>query len=402
MSVIADKHILLGVTGGIATYKVVELARLLLKSGAQVRVVMTKAATEFVSPMTFQAITGNAVHVNLFDEQHEAAMGHIELARWADRLLIAPASADFLARMAQGLADDLLATLCLASTAPVSVAPAMNVHMWQHPATEQNVAVLAKRGVTILGPEAGEHACGDTGLGRMLEPSALFAALEASFGNGLFQGKRVLVTAGPTHEAIDPVRFIGNRSSGKMGFAIAKSFAREGADVTLVSGPVVLDTPPGVGRVNVKTALQMRQAVLENIRCYDIFVGCAAVADYRPLHVASDKIKKGTDKMELVLVKNPDILAEVAALDEGPFTLGFAAETNDLLENAKKKLINKSVDMLAANPVGEHQGFESDTNSLLVLWADGEQQLPEQSKDKLAQSLLVTLKHRYSESVIEG
>jgi phosphopantothenoylcysteine decarboxylase/phosphopantothenate--cysteine ligase len=395
---VANKNILLGVTGGIAAYKTVELARLLLKAGAQVRVVMTEAATQFVSPMTFQAITGNPVQVRLFDDAHEAAMGHIELARWADHLLIAPASADFLARMVQGMANDLLSTLYLASTAPVSVAPAMNVHMWEHPATQHNLTVLKDRVVAILGPSAGEQACGDVGAGRMLEASELFAGLEKSFGQGLFSGKKVMVTAGPTHEAIDPVRFIGNRSSGKMGFAIASAFAEEGAEVILISGPVNQVTPDAVNRINVKTALQMRQAVFDNIRSIDIFVGCAAVADYRPEVSEEQKIKKTSEKMTLVLVKNPDILAEVSAMDEGPFTLGFAAETENLPENARKKLVEKKLDMLAANEVGDGLGFESNENSLLLIWTGGEKKLPVENKEKLAHSLLEVLRQQYQGS----
>ncbi len=402
MSSIAKQNILLGVTGGIAAYKSAELARLLLKANAQVRVVMTEAATRFVSPLTFQAITGNPVRVQLFDAEHEAAMGHIELARWADRMLIAPVSADFMARMAQGMANDLLSTLVLACTAPVSIAPAMNMHMWRHPATQHNLSVLKERGIAILGPEAGEQACGDVGPGRMLEPAEILDTLQISVGRGLFVGKKVLITAGPTHEAIDPVRFIGNRSSGKMGFALAQAFVAEGAQVLLVAGPVQQSTPLGVKRINVQTALQMHQAVFENIEAVDIFVSCAAVADYRPEQVQEQKIKKAAQRLEISLIRNPDILAEVAALSNGPYTLGFAAETENLAENAEAKLRNKNLNMLAANQVGGKLGFESDDNALLVVWPDGQKQLPVQSKRKLAQSLLYILEQQYQLYIEDG
>jgi len=392
---VANQNILLGVTGGIAAYKSVELARLLLKAGARVRVVMTEAATRFVSPLTFQAVTGHPVRSSLFDEEHEAAMGHIELARWADQMVIAPASADFMARMALGLADDLLSTLCLASASSIAIAPAMNQRMWQHPAVQRNLSRLEERGVRVLGPASGEQACGDTGPGRMLEPTAIVAALETASSEGLFTGKKVLITAGPTHEAIDPVRFIGNRSSGKMGYALARAFQHEGADVLLVSGPVSLPVPPGVNCINVQTALQMHEAVFENIDTVAIFVGCAAVADYRPENPQHQKIKKLSDRMDISLVRNPDILAEVATLEEGPYTLGFAAETQNLAENARAKLLAKQVDMLAANSVGGDVGFDSDENALLVLWSEGEKHLPVQNKQQLAESLLRLLADQY-------
>ena len=395
MAGVANQNILLGVTGGIAAYKSVELARLLLKAGARVRVVMTEAATRFVSPLTFQAVTGHPVRSSLFDEEHEAAMGHIELARWADQMVIAPASADFMARMALGLANDLLSTLCLASASSIAIAPAMNQRMWQHPAVQRNLSRLEERGVRVLGPASGEQACGDTGPGRMLEPTAIVAALETASSEGLFTGKKVLITAGPTHEAIDPVRFIGNRSSGKMGYALARAFQHEGADVLLVSGPVSLPVPPGVNCINVQTALQMHEAVFENIDTVAIFVGCAAVADYRPENPQHQKIKKLSDRMDISLVRNPDILAEVATLEEGPYTLGFAAETQNLAENARAKLLAKQVDMLAANSVGGDMGFDSDENALLVLWPEGETHLPVQNKQQLAESLLRLLADQY-------
>jgi len=389
------QNLLLGVTGGISAYKSVELARLLVASGAEVRVVMTEAAARFVAPLTFQAVTGNPVRCHLFDEEHEAAMGHIELARWADQMLIAPATANFLARAAHGLADDLLSALYLACSAPVSMAPAMNVHMWRHAAVQQNLSVLASRGVSILGPASGEQACGDVGPGRMLEPADIVAMLGSLSHRGVFAGKKVVVTAGPTQEAIDPVRFVGNRSSGKMGFALAEAFVRQGAEVVLVSGPVALSTPPGVRRINVQTALQMHKAVFDNMERTDIFASCAAVADYRPERSEKQKIKKAAEKLVLGMVKNPDILAEVAALKDGPFTLGFAAETENLVENARAKLRAKKLDMLAANPVGDDLGFERDDNALLVIWPGGEKQLPVQDKRKLAQSLLDVLEQQY-------
>ncbi|WP_456448192.1 bifunctional phosphopantothenoylcysteine decarboxylase/phosphopantothenate--cysteine ligase CoaBC, partial [Thiolapillus sp.] len=307
----AGNNLLLGVTGGIAAYKSVELARLFIKAGVNVRVVMTEAATRFVNPITFQAITGETVRVDLFDQAHEAAMGHIELARWADHLLIAPATGDFLARMAHGLADDLLSTLYLACPAQVSVAPAMNVHMWEHDATRRNVSRLIEQGVQVLGPALGEQACGDTGPGRMLEAAEIVSSLMYSSEAGLFAGRKVVVTAGPTREAVDPVRFISNRSSGKMGFALAEAFAAEGAEVVLVSGPVNRDDPPGIQRIDVISAQQMYEAVFKHLPGADVFAACAAVADYRPANPQPQKLKKNGEHLELKLVKNPDILAEV-------------------------------------------------------------------------------------------
>ena len=390
-------NLLLGVTGGIAAYKSVELARLFRKAGVNVRVVMTEAATRFVGPMSFQAVTGQPVSVRLFDEEHEAAMGHIELARWADHLLIAPASADFLARMAHGLGDDLLSTLCLATPAPVTVAPAMNINMWQHPATRANLSLLAERGVRVLGPASGEQACGDTGPGRMLEAAEIVSRLMYPRKTGFFAGKHVLVTAGPTREPVDPVRFISNRSSGKMGFALAEAFAAQGAEVLLVAGPVALDTPAGVRRIDVQSARQMHEAVFDNLQGVDVFAACAAVADYRPANPPDQKIKKNVDRMELTLVKNPDILAEVAALENGPFTLGFAAETGALADNAGTKLADKGLDLIAANLVGEDLGFDVEQNALLVLWPGGEATLPVQDKKSLARELIGILAERYQQ-----
>ena len=379
-------NILLGVTGGIAAYKSCELARLLVQDGADVRVVLTAAAGRFVTPLTFQALTGNPARSDLFDEAHEAAMGHIELARWADQVIVAPATADFLARLAQGRADDLLTTLCLATEAPLCVAPAMNQRMWRHPATIRNVSWLKEQGVAFIGPEEGPQACGDTGPGRMAEPEEIFARLRRR--EGLFLGQKVMITAGPTREPIDPVRYISNRSSGRMGYALARAFAEEGAEVTLVSGPVVLSAPPGVVRMEVETAQQMRDAVMDSVTGQDLFVACAAVADYRPEKVRTHKIKKSSDILELPLVKNPDILAEVAALDKGPWTLGFAAETEQMEANARTKLERKGVDMIAANQVGAGRGFDTEDNALEVFWRGGHRSLEPKHKQHLAKELV--------------
>lgn len=395
VSVLAGQRILLGVSGGISAYKSVELARLLIKRGAVVKVVMTEAATRFVGPLTFQAVSGNPVRTTLFDESHEAAMGHIELARWADQLVVAPASADFLARVAHGLANDLLTTLVLASPAPVSLAPAMNQQMWGNPATAANVTLLRERGLRILGPAVGEQACGDTGLGRMLEPADILGHLEGASMVGCLAGRKVMITAGPTREAIDPVRFIANRSSGKMGFALAASFVRAGAEVQLISGPVDLETPAGVQRLDVETAREMFDMVMSLVQQMDIFVACAAVADYRPEHAASAKIKKSDERLSLDLIRNPDILAAVAALEEAPFTLGFAAETGSLLREAQKKRETKAVDMIAANLVGEGKGFESDDNALQVLWNGGGKELPLQTKQQISGELVNLVAERF-------
>ena len=385
MAEVQDR-ILLGVTGGIADYKSCELARLLVRQGAEVRVVMTRAARQFVTPMTFQALTGNPVRDELFDAGHEAAMGHIKLARWADQVVVAPASADFLARLAHGLADDLLTTLCLATEAPLVVVPAMNQRMWRHPATRRNRALLEERGVRFIGPRTGDQACGETGPGRMSEPAEIVSALFPR--GGPWQGQKVMITAGPTREALDPVRYLSNRSSGKMGFALARAFAEQGAQVTLVAGPVTLATPPGVTRIDVESALEMREAVMNGVEGQDLFVACAAVADYRPRQPGTHKMKRASDILELSLAPNPDILAEVAALEGGPWTLGFAAETHDLERHAREKLARKGIDMIAANQVGQGQGFEVDENALEVFWRDGRASLPMQEKGELARELM--------------
>ena len=346
---------------------------------------MTPSAARFVAPLSFQALSGNPVRGDLFDPEHEAAMGHIELARWADLLLVAPATADFLARLAHGLADDLLTTLCLAGESPLVVAPAMNHRMWRHPATRDNVSVLEARGVRFIGPGTGEQACGESGPGRMSEPGEILAQLA---GEGLFSGQRVMVTAGPTREALDPVRYLTNRSSGKMGFSLARAFAEQGAEVTLVAGPVALDAPPGVTRIDVESARQMRDAVMAAVDEQDLFVACAAVADYRPETVFPHKIKKSSDILELRLARNPDILAEVAARSPRPFAVGFAAETDDLERHARKKLASKGVDMIAANRVGKGLGFEAERNALEVFWPGGHRSLPFQEKETLAADLV--------------
>jgi phosphopantothenoylcysteine decarboxylase/phosphopantothenate--cysteine ligase len=387
---LASRHILLGVTGGIAAYKAAELARLLVKAGAKVQVVMTRSAGEFIGAMTFQAITGRETRSDLFDSAHEAAMGHIELARWADLVIIAPATANFIALMAQGRAEDLLSTLCLATGAPVAIAPAMNRQMWADPATQVNIETLQEHGRLILGPAAGEQACGDVGPGRMLEPAQIFDTVNEIFSSGTLAGVRALVTAGPTREAIDPVRFIGNRSSGKMGFAIAQALEEQGAEVTLVAGPSQLPTPPGVTRVDVESALEMHNAVMQRAPDCALFVATAAVADYRPETVATSKIKKTAESQDIRLVRNPDILADVAALANGPFTVGFAAETDNVVAYADEKRQRKRIDMIAANDVSNRSvgGFDSDENALHVLWEGGQQELPMTGKLRIERQLV--------------
>ncbi len=395
MQSLRGRRVLLGITAGIAAYKAAELARLLVKEGADVQVVMTRSAAAFIGPMTLQAITGRVAREALFDPQHEAAMGHIELARWAEAVLVAPATADFLARIAAGLAGDLLTTLCLATTAPLLVAPAMNQAMWRHAATQSNVALLGRRGVVVLGPDEGDQACGDTGPGRMLEPVTIVGALRERLAGGRLAGRRVVLTAGPTREALDPVRFIGNRSSGKMGFALASALVAQGAEVVLVAGPVSLPTPPGVQRVDVESALQMRDAVFTALHGAAIFIACAAVADFRPAAPSGQKIKKTTDTLALELVRNPDILAEVSALSDRPFCVGFAAETHDVEAYAEEKLRAKGLDMIAANLVSASEGIEVDDNALLVIWGGGRETLERQPKARLAERLVNLIADRF-------
>ncbi|MGB5180492.1 MAG: bifunctional phosphopantothenoylcysteine decarboxylase/phosphopantothenate--cysteine ligase CoaBC [Gammaproteobacteria bacterium] len=394
MNGLSGKHILLGVTGGIAAYKSAELVRQLRQQGAEVRVIMTTAAMEFVTPLTFQALSAHPVHTDLLDTGAEAAMGHIELARWADVLLIAPATADFIARLVSGRADDLLTAVCLACDAAVAIAPAMNRAMWGNPATVDNILTLEKRGVRILGPAEGSQACGESGPGRMLEPAELVTAVTGLFNTGVLAGQRVLVTAGPTREAIDPVRYISNRSSGRMGFAVATAAAEAGASVVLVSGPVSLATPARVRRIDVESAAGMHAAVMNEIVLSDIFISVAAVADYRPAITAQQKLKKTAATLSLELTRNPDILAEVAALPDAPFCVGFAAETQAIDSNAREKMRIKNIDMIAANAVGQQQGFDQEDNALHVLWEQGEQQLALTGKAKLARQLVAIIAER--------
>jgi phosphopantothenoylcysteine decarboxylase/phosphopantothenate--cysteine ligase len=386
------KRVLLGVTGGIAAYKSPELVRRLRERGAEVQVVMTAAAREFVTPTTFQAVSGRPVRSDLWDAAAEAAMGHIELARWAQLVLVAPASADFLARLAAGRADDLLATLCLATQAPIAVAPAMNHVMWSNAATRANVATLGERGVHILGPAEGDQACGEIGEGRMLEPLDLAERSGALLpADGALAGRRVLITAGPTRERIDPVRFVSNRSSGKMGFAVAQAAREAGATVVLVSGPVTLATPAGITRVEVESAADMLAAVLRELPGTDVFNSTAAVADYRPARAAPQKIKKTADTMELSMERTPDVLASVAARAERPFVVGFAAETEAVEQNARSKLMKKNLDMIAANEVGHDKAFDSEDNQLLVLGRNTRHELGRAGKLTLARGLIALI-----------
>lgn len=396
---LTGKRILVGLSGGIAAYKSAELVRRLKERHAEVRVVMTESAKSFITPLTLQAVSGEPVSDALLDPAAEAGMGHIELAKWADLVLIAPASANTLARLAAGLADDLLTTLCLATPAPLAVAPAMNQQMYRHPATQDNLATLARRNTLIWGPAQGAQACGDVGPGRMLEPMALVGLIEQHFAPKAqpLAGIKLMLTAGPTREALDPVRFISNHSSGKMGFALAQAAAELGAEVTLVSGPVTLATPTGVQRLDVESAAQMHAAVMADIDRQQIFIACAAVADYAPKTVASHKIKKtAADSMVIELTKNPDIVANVAALPNKPFTVGFAAETRDVEKYARDKLDRKKLDMIAANNVAmAGQGFNSDDNALTVFWPTGQTELPLAGKTELARHLLTLIAEKY-------
>ena len=386
------KRILLGVTGGIAAYKSPDLVRRLRDRGAEVQVVMTAGAREFVTPTTFQAVSGRTVRSELWDAAAEAAMGHIELARWAEAVLIAPASADFLARLATGQANDLLSTLCLATEAPIAVAPSMNHVMWSNAATRANIAALSARGVQVFGPAEGDQACGEVGEGRMLEPLDLaervLALLPAS---GPLAGRRVLVTAGPTRERIDPVRFVSNRSSGKMGFAVAQAAREAGAQVVLVAGPVSLPTPAGVTRVDVESAADMLAAVLRELPGTDIFISTAAVADYRPMRAAEQKIKKSAETLDLSMERTADVLATVAARADRPYVVGFAAETEAVEQNARTKLMKKNLDMIAANEVGHDKAFDCEDNQLVVLTRNGRHELGRAGKLTLARGLLALI-----------
>lgn len=391
-------QILLGISGGVAAYKSCELCRGLRAAGHAVRVVMTANAEHFVGAATLQALSGEPVRTSLWDEAAEAAMGHIELARWADKILIAPATADLMARLAQGRGDDLLTTLCLASDAPLLLAPAMNQQMWAHAATRANAELLRSRGVTLLGPAEGDQACGDVGPGRMLEPARIIAELESTGASRVLEGQRVVVSAGPTFEDIDPVRFIGNRSSGRMGFAVAEAAARAGADVSLVAGPVHLDTPGSVRRrIDVRSAEQMLAAMTDLARDADIVIAAAAVADYRPRSQAAGKLKKAThdNGLDIDLVENPDILATLSRQTPRPYLVGFAAETSDLEQHARSKLQRKGIDMIAANLVGDGRGFDSSDNALSVYWHGGGESLPQQSKQTLADQLVGLVAQHY-------
>ena len=396
MSSLANKHILLGVTGGIAAYKSADLIRRLQDLGAEVRVVMTAAAQEFITPLTLQALSGNPVHTTLLDPEAEAAMGHIQLARWADVVLVAPASADFMARLAQGKGDDLLTTVCLATAATLALAPAMNQGMWRNASTQGNLRILQERNVRIFGPADGSQACGDIGPGRMLEPVQIAIAAASLFQPGSLAGRRVVITAGPTREAIDPVRYISNYSSGKMGYALAQAAVEAGAQTILISGPTNLSIPERATRIDVTSAQQMYDASLQQAAACDLFIGAAAVADYRPVAIAANKLKKtANDSMTIELVKNPDIIAAVAALQPKPFTVGFAAESENLLTYARTKRQQKNLDLIIANNIAiEGIGFDSDDNAVTLIDHNGEQVLTQRSKQQLARDLIALLADR--------
>ncbi len=394
-----NKHILLGVSGGIAAYKSAELVRLFRKQGAEVRVVMTKSATQFISALTFQALSGHPVHTELLDVETENAMSHISLARWADCLIIAPATANIIAKLSHGLADDLLSTLYLAATCPVYLAPAMNQAMWNKAVTFENIERLKKHGVKIIGPEQGDQACGETGFGRMSEPVDIYNHLTDTIEpqTPCLQGIKVLISAGPTREPLDPVRYLTNRSSGKMGYALAKAALKAGAEVTLVSGPVALISPENAHLIKVETAEQMYKAVLSEAVNHAIYIGAAAVADYSPIVINSEKIKKQGEQTTILMQKSKDILAEVSALTPPPFTVGFAAETQDLEAYAREKLTRKKLDMIAANWVGKEQGgFDSEENALHVYWAKGDKTLAMTDKTKIAEQLIRLIAERFN------
>ncbi len=402
MQQLCNKRILLGITGGIAAYKAAELVRVLKKAGAEVRVVMTAGAMEFITPLTLQALSGNPVHHALLDPEAEAGMGHIELAKWADLLLVAPASANFIARLTQGSGDDLLTTISLATEAPIALAPAMNQAMWREPITQANIARLTDlKGskLHMFGPAEGVQACGDAGPGRMLEPEQIAVHAADLFETGLLAGLEVVITAGPTREAIDPVRYISNHSSGKMGYAIAAAARDAGARVTLISGPVVIPAPERVNCVRTESARDMLNASLAMLGRCNIFIAAAAVADYRPMTAAHQKIKKSADSMELTLVKNPDVIATVAAHELRPFTVGFAAETQDMDVYARDKLVRKNLDMIVANDVSLSEiGFNSDQNAVTVFWAENQQSFAQMSKQALARELVELIAHHYQQT----
>ncbi len=397
---LSGKKIVLGVSGGIAAYKTPELVRRLRERGADVRVAMTDAAKAFITPMSLQAVSGYPVSDSLLDPAAEAAMGHIELGKWADLVILAPATADLIARIAAGMANDLVTTICLATPAPIAVVPAMNQQMYRASVTQHNLDVLASRDIALWGPDSGSQACGDVGPGRMLDPLAIVELAEQHFApaNSL-QHLNIMITAGPTREPLDPVRYITNHSSGKMGYAIAAAAARRGANVTLVSGPVALATPAGVTRIDVTTALEMEAAVQQRVQQQHIFIGCAAVADYRAAAIADEKIKKQGDELTIKMVKNPDIVAGVAALkSHRPYVVGFAAETNNVEEYAQQKRVRKNLDLICANDVSQaDQGFNSDNNALHLFWQEGDKALPLERKSLLGQLLLDEIVTRYDE-----
>lgn len=396
MEILQDKKIVLGISGGIAAYKTPELVRRLKEQGADIRVVMTNGAKAFITPLTLQAVSGNAVADSLLDPQAELAMGHIELAKWADLIIIAPATADILARIAAGMANDLLSTLCLASSAPIALAPAMNQQMWHALATQANIKTLNDRGYHIWGPGSGEQACGDIGLGRMLEVDDLVNLSSDFFVEKYLQGQHWVITAGPTREAIDPVRYISNHSSGKMGYAIAHAALRAGAKVTLISGPVTINAPVGCDLISVNSANDMHQHALTLAPLCTTFVACAAVADYRIANVAAQKIKKTNDAMQLDLVRNHDIVADVANLANKPFIVGFAAETQNVEHYARDKLMRKNLDLIAANDVAKSgQGFNSDDNALTLFSAIDKIEIPLASKKIVAQQLVFLINQHY-------
>ena len=400
-------NVVLGITGGIAAYKTPELVRRLRDRGAEVQIVMTASAEEFVTPTALQAVSGRPIRTNLWDKEAEASMSHIELARWADIVLIAPATAEIMARLAGGAAPDLLTTLCLATEAPLAIAPAMNRVMWSNPAVQANRKTLEERGVRILGPGDGSQACGETGAGRMLDPDVIAEIVcdsqDATISGGqALQGKAVLITAGPTREAIDPVRYISNHSSGKMGYAMAAAAFEQGAKVIIVSGPVSIAVPRGVDVHNVRTAEEMYRETHDHIDGVDIFIAAAAVSDYRPVNVRDQKIKKDADSMRIDLVRSPDILASVAQLEGAPFTVGFAAETEKVREYALGKLDKKKLDMIVANRVGEDCGFGYDDNAVEVFWNGGEQAFGKTSKIELARQIVILIAARYASTSAHG
>jgi phosphopantothenoylcysteine decarboxylase/phosphopantothenate--cysteine ligase len=395
----------LAVSGGIAAYKSAELVRLLRKQGADIRVIMTQSAQQFVAPLTFQALSGNPVHSDLLDTDQENAMGHINLARWADVLLVAPATANCIAKFSQGLADDLLSTLYLAATCPVVIAPAMNQAMWHKAVTQENITKLIRHGVTMIGPGEGDQACGESGFGRMAEPvdicDYLFSLLQTELSKPVdccLSGYEVLISAGPTREPLDPVRYITNRSSGKMGYALAHAALNAGAKVTLVSGPVSLTAPINAKVINVETAAQMHKAVMQNVVEHDVYIGAAAVADYSPVVMQQEKIKKTAELTTITLSKTKDILTDVALLDNRPYIVGFAAETHDLENYAKNKLVQKKLDMIAANWVGRDEGgFDSNQNALEVFWKNGRKSLAMAGKNRIAEQLIALIAIRLLE-----